>query len=146
MVERESERFERLVTLILFQLALPDGDAVPAHAGELLLLLAVALTVASDLLLPEVGVGLWYLKKLAVLVAMPEAAVDEDASAVLPQYEVRMTGEPWVVQAIAEPTAPEIMSHQQLWFSVLRPDGRHVLVAIIMAQDIHISSLHQDTK
>lgn len=92
MVERESKRLERLVALILFQLALPDCDAMPPHLGELLLLIAVPLLVASDLFLPEVDVGLWYLEVLAVLMAMPEATVDEDASAVLPQYEVRMTG------------------------------------------------------
>jgi len=97
MVERESERLERLVALILFQLALPDGDAVPSHLGELLLLFTVSFLVASNLLLPEVGVGLWHDKVFASFMAMPEATVDEDASAVLPQHEVRMTGEPWVV-------------------------------------------------
>lgn len=134
VVERESEGFERLVTLILLQLALPDGDAVPAHAGELLLLLAVALTVASDLLLPEVGVGLWHLEKLAVLMAMPEATIDKDASAVFPQYEVRVTGEPWVVQAIAEPTVPEEMPHEQFRLGVLRPDGRHISMYLFLSK------------
>ena len=84
MVERESERLERLVTLILFPFALPDGDAVPSHLGELLLLFTVPLLVASNLLLPEVGVGLWHLEELAVLMSMPKASIDEDARAVFP--------------------------------------------------------------
>ena len=50
--------------------------------------------------------------------AMPEAAIDEDASAVLPQHKVRMTRETWVIQAIAETTAPEIVSHKQLWLGI----------------------------
>lgn len=112
MVERESERYERLISLILFQFAFPDGDAVPSHLGELLLLFSVPLLVASDLLLPEIGVGFWHLEELAVLMAMPKATIDEDASAVLPQHEVRMIRESWVVQAIAEPPAPEIMPHE----------------------------------
>jgi hypothetical protein len=134
MVERESERLERLVTLILLQLALPDGDAVPSHLGELLLLFSVSFLVASDLLLPKVGVGLWHLEELTVLMTMPKATIDEDASAVLPQHEVRMTGEPWVVQAIAEPPAPEIMPHEQFRFGVLRPDGGHISMYLFLSK------------
>lgn len=91
---------------------------MPSHPSELLLLFTVSLLVASDFLLPEVGVGLWHLEVFASLMAMPEAAIDEDASAVLPQHKVRMTRETWVIQAIAETTAPEIVSHKQLWLGI----------------------------
>lgn len=128
VVERESEGFERLVTLILLQLALPDGDAVPAHAGELLLLLAVALTVASDLLLPEVGVGLWHLEELAVLVAMPEATVDEDASAVFAQHNVWMSRKTFVVEPVAKAMMPEVFPYHYLRLSIFALDRGHVMM------------------
>ena len=60
MVERESERLERLVTLILFQLTFPDSDAVRSHLGELLLLFTVPLTVSLYLSLPKLYMSFWH--------------------------------------------------------------------------------------
>ena len=92
MVERESERLERFVTLVLFQLAFPDGDAVLSHLCELLLLFSVPLLVASDLLCPIFYVRLRDSIEFASLMAMPKAAIDKDAGAVLAEHEVGM---PW---------------------------------------------------
>lgn len=130
MVQSEGEAFQSPFLLVLLQLALPDGDAVPAHTGELLLLLAVAFLVSVDFLLPEVGIGFRYREVLASFMTMPEAAVYEDAGAVLAQHKVGMSWQPSRVETVAETTAPQIMAHQQFWLGVLRADGRHVMMPL----------------
>ena len=63
-------------------MALPDDYDVPALGLQLAPHLLIPLLVAGDLGRPEVCVGLGCCGVLAVLVAVPEAAVDEDDGAV----------------------------------------------------------------
>ena len=91
----------------LLQLTLPDDDDRPAFCLQLTPGVLVTLPVAGDLGGPEVGVGLGDRVILAVLVAVPEAAVDEDDGAVLGEDDVRRAGEAAVVDAVAEAEMPE---------------------------------------
>ena len=56
--ERVGQGFESLLANFGFQLAFPNGDAVPAHGGQLLAVSFVPVPVALNLALPELGVSL----------------------------------------------------------------------------------------
>ena len=98
----------------------------------------VALLVAADFLLPEVGVGLGHLEVGAVFVSMPKAAVDEDDCAVFAQHDVGMTGEAGMVEAIAEATGKEIFAHQYLWARSLALYCSHAAVALLLGHLVHM--------
>ena len=58
IVERVIEVLERGLSAIGFQLAFPNGDAVPTHLSHLLQNPCIAFLVAFHLLLPKLSVGL----------------------------------------------------------------------------------------
>ena len=97
----------------------------------------VALFVAVDFLLPEVGACLGHLEVWAVVVSMPEATVDEDDSAVFAQYNVGMTGESGMVEAIAEAAGKEILAHQYLRARSLALYCRHAAMALLLGHLVH---------
>ena len=66
----------------LLQLAFPDDDDEPALGLQLAPNLLVPLLIAGDFCLPELRVGLGDRVVFAILVAVPETAVDEDGYAV----------------------------------------------------------------
>ena len=142
-VEGLGEGFEGLLAAVGLELALPDGDAVPSHGGYLALFLDVALLVAADFLLPEVGVGLGHLETVAVFVSMPKAAVDEDDCAVFAQNDVRMTGESGMVEAIAEAAGKEILAHQYLGARSLALYCRHAAVALLLGHLVHMPQSYE---
>ena len=63
--------------------------------------------------------------------SVPKAPVDEDASAVFPQHDVRFPGQSFAVDAIAESFAPQPFAHDDLRLRVFRPDCRHVVVTLL---------------
>jgi hypothetical protein len=72
--------------------------------------------------------------------AMPKATVHKDAGAVLSKYEIRMTWQPLMVQPISETSLPQTTSHNHLRIRVFRPDGRHILMALLCGESVHIDS------
>lgn len=137
VVKREGERRQRLLALAGLQLAFPDGDAMPAHLGQLLLLTLVTGLVALNLLRPEVDIGLRHAEIAASLMTMPEAAIDKDAATIPPQHKVRVSRQATVVKAVAEALPPQITPHNHLRLRVLGSDCRHVVVPLL-ADDCHI--------
>ena len=81
-VEGIGQRLQGVVPYCRFQLALPHGDAMPAHCGKLVLLFYVASAVALYLGGPEFRVALRDHIVFAALMPMPETTVDEDDCAV----------------------------------------------------------------
>ena len=69
---------DRLCEMRFFQFALPDDDYRPSQALQLAPDLLVPLLVTRHLRLPELRVGLRHRILLAILVAVPEAPVNED--------------------------------------------------------------------
>lgn len=104
-VERKSQRFQSSFPDSGFQLTFPYCDAMPSHRGKFALVFYVSITVAFNLRFPESGVALWNYIILASFVSMPEATVHEDACPIFAKHDVRMTGEAWMVQPIAKPSA-----------------------------------------
>ena len=62
---------------------------------------------------------------------VPEAAVDEDAGAVLPHHYVGLARQARVVEPIAVAIGPQPPSHDYLGFGVLCVYGGHVGVALL---------------
>ena len=136
-VEGLGEGLEGALAAVGFELTFPYGDAVPAHCGYLALFFDVALFVAVDFLLPEVGVCLGHLEVWAVVVSMPEATIDEDDCAVFVQHDVGMTGESGMVEAIAEAAGKEILAHQYLRARSLALYCRHAAMALLLGHLVH---------
>jgi len=130
VAELGGEGGEGGVALVGLEFAFPDGDDVPAHCLEKFGGGGVTLGVAADLGGPEVGVGLGDDEVLAPLVAVPEAAVDEDDGVPFPQDYVGGAGELADVQAVAESFVVEVVAHNLLGARILRADAGHVVGAL----------------
>ena len=121
--------------------ALPDDYGVPAETGEGLIVAVVALAVAFYLRTPEVHVGLGEAEVPAAFVAMPEAAVDEDACTVLAQDDVRVPGQARVVEPVAEAAGVQPAPDGHLGLGISRTDGRHVLMPLLRGHRIHTARI-----
>ena len=152
MIQGKGYRIQSLFTLRWLQLAFPYGDAMPAHFSKFALLLLVSLLVPANLRHPEVMVRIRYLAALRTLnyalcimnyalniVPMPEASVDEDASAILAKYQVRMPRQPLMIQSIPETTSPQPFTHNHLRLRILRTNARHNFVTLLWREVVHIS-------
>ena len=109
LVEREGKRLQSLFPDLWLQLTFPDGNGVPAHRSQFMLHSRVTLLIPPYLSHPEIPVRLRNLAALRVInffttlalrrgvggeahpVSMPEAAVYEDTSSVLPHHDVRLS-------------------------------------------------------
>ena len=90
----------------LLQFALPDNENIPSLGFQLAPGVLVALLVACYLGGPKACIGLGDRVIFAILVAVPETAVDEDDRAVLGEDDVRRAWEAAVVDAVAEAFSP----------------------------------------
>lgn len=114
-----------------FEFAFPDDDDGPAFGFKLAPSVLVALLVPCYLGGPEVGVGFGNHVVLAVFVAVPEAAVDEDGGAIFGEDDVGLAGKASIVDAVTEAQAPEGFAKEQLRLGGGGVDGGHVLVALL---------------
>ena len=121
---------DRLCEMRFLQFALPDDDHCPTQSFQLAPDLLVALLVARHLRLPKFCIGLRRRILLAILVAVPETAVNEDDSVVFGQDYVRGARETLHVSAVTEPFAPERVAQPDFRFCAGRVDGGHVVVAL----------------
>lgn len=69
--------------------------------------------------MPEFRIRLWPGSIPTSLVPVPEAAVDEDAGAVLRQHDVRGAGETFLVDPIPIPKSEQLLAQLHLRFGVL---------------------------
>lgn len=120
-VERKSQRLQSPFPDSRLQLAFPYCDAMPSHRGKLALVFYVTITVAFYLSFPEFSVAFWNHIISASFMSMPEASVHEDARPVFAKHDVRMTGETWMVQPIAKPSAEQEFPYHDFRFGVLSP-------------------------
>ena len=97
----------------------------------------IALFVPSYLADPKLRVGLRDGVVLASLMSMPEAAVHKDARPVLPQHDVWLARQTWMVQPIAEATAEQEFSDRDFRFGVFSPYRCHAAVALFLSQLVH---------
>ena len=88
--------------------ALPDYDDVPTEGAEGGGGASVAGAVGVDFRAPEVGVCFGEAVVLAVVVAVPEAAVDKDYRAQAAEHYVGAAGQLPVVEAVAVAEGMEV--------------------------------------
>jgi hypothetical protein len=108
----------------------PDGDDVPVEREQGGFVPQVAGLVALDLFPPRVPAGFWQAEVRAVVVAVPEAAVDEDDRAVFRQDEVGFAGEGAVFRAVDGEAVAEVVEHRaqgEFRFCVAPADAGHDL-------------------
>ena len=101
--------------------AFPDDRNAPAATHQRCNRHLVALLVALQFLVPEIGAGLGKPKVAAASMTMPKAAMHKHHCLPLAQNQVRSSGQPLGVQAISETGAPEPVSYQQLRAGALAP-------------------------
>ena len=115
----------------LFQFTLPDDDDIPALGFQLAPDLLVSLLVSSHLSRPKLSIGLGDSVVLAVLVAVPKAAVDEDDSAVLGKDDIRSSWQPFIVNSIPKTITPEDMTQLKFRAGVLGSVMRHTFETLL---------------
>ena len=111
---------------------------MPTHSSELALLLFVTLLVPLNFLLPKLNVGFRQTEVFAILMTMSETAVHKDDRTVFTQHQIRMTGQTWMVEPIAEAPAEKEFPHQYFGFGVLSTYCSHVAMALFFSQSIHL--------
>jgi hypothetical protein len=62
--------------------------------------------------------------------SVPETAVHEDARPVPTQHDVRLAGQSWVVQSVAEAVRPQVTPDHHFRLRILALNGSHIVVAL----------------
>ena len=109
---------------------------MPAEVAQLDAFFDIALFVAFYFLFPERGVALGHYKVLATLVAVPEAAVDEDDGAVFAQHYVGGAGQALDIYAVAVATGVQVTAHNHLGLGVLALDACHAPMPLFLSHSV----------
>lgn len=133
MVKCESKRFKRIVSFVGFQLTFPYNDYMPSHLCQLPLFFLIPFLIPLNLFLPEVRIRLRHPEVLTTIMPMPKAAVDKHTRAILSQYNIKVTGEAWVVETVAEALLPQIFAYMYLRLRVRRANKKpcYCVVAVV---------------
>lgn len=140
-IESVGQRLQSVVPCCRLQVTFPHRDAVPAHCGKLLQLFLVASAVTLYLSCPVLCVALRYNEVFAAFVPMPKAAINKDDCAEFAEDNVRMPRQTWVVQPIAIPSAEQELPHKHLRFGVLSSYRSHTMMAPLLGQFVHCTTL-----
>lgn len=124
------------IKALLAEFTFPDGDDGPGEGVEALGVEFVAGDVAGDFLAPECFVGLRNGVLGATVVAVPEAAVDEDYGAVLWQDEVGGAGEALVIEPVPVALVPQCVPDGPLRACIFGVDLRHYLVSLLWGHSV----------
>ena len=130
-VERQLQATKGSLAAIRSQLTFPHRDAMPPHAGQLVLHGLVPFLVAVHLLEPEVAVGLRKHIVFASLMLVPETTVHEDAGSVPTQHNIWLPRQPRMIEAVAESVAPKVFPHHPFRLRILTMDGRHCATSFL---------------
>lgn len=90
----------------------------PGHPG-------ITGTVAFELGFPPVCVGGWDMEHPAMVVPMPETAIDKNHCPVFRQDDIRSAGITPVIDAVTETTCKQCFPYQNFRSGVLCPDTGH---------------------
>ena len=124
MVDGVSKSPQCLFPHLWLQLTLPHSNAVPPHLCQFPLLFLVPFLIPLNLFLPKVRIRLGHPEVLTTIMPVPKATIDKYTSAILAQYYIRVTGEAWIVQPVAESLLPQIFAYKYLRLRVRRANRR----------------------
>jgi len=102
---------------LFVDLVLPEPEDGPAQSPELPGLFFVPLPVYSDLVLPELAVGLR--RPVALGAAVPEAAVDKDDQSLPGERNVRLSGETVIMDPVSQSPVVKGFSEGELRLCVV---------------------------
>ena len=119
------------------ELALPYDDGVPSHLGQLHQSLLVPCFVPFYFVFPKLCIGLGHFESLAVVMPVPETAIDEDACTVFSHDKVGVSRQSFMVKPVSEPLGEEVFPDDDFRLGVFRPDSRHHLVPFFLVENIH---------
>lgn len=110
---------------------------MPAYSLQRGVFLLIPGNIPVELGLPELHVGLWHCRRLAPLVSMPEASIDEDDRVSLWERDVGMPQQFGRMQTEANPQSVEEMAHDHLRLRVFRPNPAHHLATLFWGKGVH---------
>lgn len=103
--------------------AFPYMADTPAHHRQRTGYTSITGTVAPELGFPPVCVGGWDMEHPAMVMAMPETAIDENHRLVFRQDDIRSARIAPVIDTVAETTGKQCLPHHDLRSGVLCPDA-----------------------
>lgn len=112
-VQRIFQRLQSTVAFRRLQLTLPNSNAVPAHLSQLALLLPVAFTITVYLVFPKNNISFRQMPVLAIM-PVPETTVYKNTGTIFAHYNIRMTGQAWMVYPKAKTFSKKIFTHNYL--------------------------------
>jgi hypothetical protein len=126
---------------LVARLALPDDCDLPFETGKRFRHRSVAGNVASELGLPILNVGCRARRRLAVRMAMPITAMDQERHATGREDEVRPTGQVFPMKAEAVAEAMREPAHAQLGFRVGAPHAPHDRASLLSGEDVRHAAM-----
>lgn len=117
------EAVQTFLPVLSVQFAFPDHKHFPSGFTQLTLLLCIPFLVAHEFLRPEFDIGFWRGRLRALVMRMPEAAIDEDDGMPTWQHHIRMPGIPFVVFTESQAFGEEKASYKTLNSGILPTDA-----------------------
>lgn len=108
------------------QFAFPHHERSPSHLLELHQSRYVSLYISVEFWEPIFCLGTWDSAVDALLMLVPETAVDKNHLPAASENKVGITGQVFLVQPVSKPKAINEFSQTQLWFCVGASDSTHV--------------------
>lgn len=136
MVQRKGKGFQGLLPNCRFQFTFPDNDGMPSHFSQPMQHFMVPFPVSPDFLHPKPGIRFRNHVILASLMSMPEASIHQNAGAILPQYNIRFSRQPWMIEPIPESPSPQKFPDKNLRFGIPAPYCRHIVMALFYGQTV----------
>lgn len=112
--------------LRLTHLALPNDQRIPTLLGTAAEVTGIARPVPVELCLPEIAARFWDMGKLAALMLVPEASMDEDGFPTPWECHIGAARRRLPLQAEAIAEAMQRAAHDHLGLGVGPPDASHV--------------------
>ncbi len=116
--------------------AFPKREDFPAFPSKGYRGTPVPQLIGQDLGRPEVGPGFRNLEVLASLVAMPEAAVDEEDGLVFGKNDVGFTRDVLHMKTESETFCRKCLPDNEFGLRVLTPDSRHHFASFLFGKNI----------
>lgn len=111
------------------QRTLPDDQRTPSLTDDSCERVAITLAIAVDLGCPEFRPGRRQTEQGAIM-SVPEAAMDEDHGAMNGKHEIRLSGQPLVVEPVAQAKRMQTAPDDHLRPGIGSADARHAQPAL----------------
>lgn len=119
----------RLISTFL-QVTFPYCNDIPSQFNQGFLLFYIPFYIAVNHVQPEFSPGFRYNKMPAVLMPMPEAAVNKNNGVVFFKDDIRFAGQFFIVNAVSETFCKKLLTEQYFRLCIGAPDPAHIEAAL----------------